>query len=147
MLNLGEDDVASWLGCLLSPIYHLLFLSLFLPEDSRKARSACLSARFRLLVRHPPSFVLQSCTIFLPRSSTSPLIATTTTTNNHSSANFFPSHIIALKWTTRTLSFSLIQVVLFCCKEEKKNHFYYRIDCFYFLYVTTNSNFSYSTPT
>lgn len=48
MLNLGEDDVVSWLAYLLLLIYPLSFLSLFLPDRS-------LSTRHRLLAFRPGS--------------------------------------------------------------------------------------------
>ena len=68
-LNHGEDGVASWLGCLLSLIYHLLFLSLFLPENCSHARRGLLT--FQVQTSTCPSSTLlcsfQSCTIFLSR--------------------------------------------------------------------------------
>ena len=108
MLNPGEDGVASWLGCLLLPIYRLLFLSLFLSEDF--ARRGLLAFRLGsdyLSVIHPPlSFSPAQSSSPDP---TSPLIATTTTTNNRSSANFFVSESYqSLKWITQKLALTLI---------------------------------------
>ena len=94
----------------------------------RKAQSLSLLARFRLLARHPPSFVLQSCTIFLSKSSTYLALDCDYNHNHNQQPQFwqfflFPSHTIdGLHDHSFSLSFSLTQVILFHC-QEKKNTF------------------------
>ena len=101
-------------------------------------------ARFRLLV--PPSPVLHNFPLPIIHLSLPRLRLQSQPTR--SSAKFlFPSHTIALVGLPLILTLVFLDPshsFFLCCQEDKKIHFCYRIDCFYFLYVTTNSNSSLS---
>ena len=125
MLNHGEGDVASWLGSLLSPIYHLLFLSLFLPEDCFLARRGLLAFQ----ITCPSSTILcssgpaQSSSLNHPPAYLSIDFQPQPTTDKPQFYPFFSLSVLyhILKWTyTTTLVFPLTQDNLFCCQEKKK---------------------------
>ena len=101
-------------------------------------------ARFRLLV--PPSPVLHNFPLPIIHLSLPRLRLQSQPTR--SSAKFlFPSHTIALVGLPLILTLVFpdpSHSFFYVAKKIKKKHFCYRIDCFYFLYVTTNSNSSLS---
>ena len=116
MLNLGEDDVASWLACLLLLIYHLSFWSQFLPDRSLSHKSPPLCYYL-----YPSSTLF--CSPTLPSSPshqhpTTVVLPFLVSYNN-------TSHLTCLKRTTQTIFtspsfFPDPKSFFFVCQEERR---------------------------